>query len=421
MTFVSLIRKSFLLTSIAIPPTANLQNISRSVAPTRLPVHPAPLDRESLLLATTAEMVNSLLAWTEDELQYLKAVLRWKDAPSEDYKRLSDGGANDALSSLDPQSSTSAQEPKEEEIKILVLGAKGVGKTALIQKFAKTHHHCSTTKPNRYQLTLLSNSRPTTSSSSSNKNKSTTTTTTYTLHTLELPAPWSTTTRTTHPHLWTRTLTEYDGALILYSITDPSSLKHAISTASAICDHFASLPQFSEDLVPFNKPIGRGSKAHYLHLKKTKQNVVREFAMVLVGNKSDIDILGGNAMATTAAANTGSVSGLGLGLSVVGERKVTPKEGKEAAKKLGLAEAWFEASGGVTGENVDMVFEQVASQALRNRKEYREKKGEIERSGSEAMLKRDSEVGSTATKSKASGLWKSLTTGWLPLFGKKKG
>lgn len=79
-------------------------------------------------------MVNSLLAWTEDELQYLKAVLRWKDSPAEEYKRLSDGGANDALSNLDPQDSTSPQEPKQEEIKILILGAEGVGKTALVQK-----------------------------------------------------------------------------------------------------------------------------------------------------------------------------------------------------------------------------------------------------------------------------------------------
>ncbi|KAJ4417644.1 hypothetical protein N0V85_001754 [Neurospora sp. IMI 360204] len=365
-------------------------------------------------------MVNSLLAWTEDELQYLKAVLRWKDSPEEEYKRLSDGGANDALSNLDPQDSTSPQDPKQEEIKILILGAEGVGKTALVQKFAKTHRHPSTSKQNRYLLTLPSD--PTTSSGS---NKSTTT---YTLHTLELPHAWSTTTRTTHPHLWTHTLTEYDGALILYSVTDPSSLQHATSIASAIRDHFESLPPFSEDLVPFDKPIGRGSKARYLHLKKTTRNVVREFAMVMVGNKSDVDILGGAAIAaTTAAAAAGSpLSGLGLGLEglsgVGGERKVSTKEGKEAAKKLGLAaESWFETSASVTGENVDAVFEQVAREAVRNRKEYKEKKGEIERSGSEGLLKRDSEAASTATKSKVGGLWKSLTTGWLPLFGKKKG
>ena len=281
-----------------------------------------------------------------------------------------------------------------------------------VLQFAKTHHHPSTSKPNRYLLTLPSDH-------SSGRDKSTT----YTLHTLELPHPWSTTTRTTHPHLWTRTLTEYDGAMILYSVTDPSSLEHATSIASAIRDHFASLPQFSENLVPFNKPIGRGSKAHYLHFKKTTKNVVREFAMVLVGNKSDVDILGGAAIAATAAAAAGSLSGLGLGLSGIGERKLSTKEGKEAAKKLGLAEAWFETSAGVTGENVDVVFERVAREAVRNRREYREKKGELERNGSEALLKRDSEMAeSTATKSKGvGGLWRSLTTGWLPLFGKKKG
>ncbi|KAK3499414.1 P-loop containing nucleoside triphosphate hydrolase protein [Neurospora hispaniola] len=355
-------------------------------------------------------MVNSLLAWTEDELQYLKAVLRWKDSPSEEYKRLSDSGANDALSNLDPHNSTLPQEPKQEEIKILILGAEGVGKTTLVQKFSKTHRHPSTSKPNRFLLPLPSDS------SSSGENS-----TAYTLHTLELPHPWSTTTRTTHPHLWTRTLTEYDGALILYSVTDPSSLQHAISIASAICEHFASLPQFSENLVPFNKPIGRGSKAHYLHLKKTTRNVVREFAMVMVGNKNDVDILGGAAIAATAAAAAGSLSGLGLGLSEIGERTVSTKEGKEAAKKLGLGESWFETSAGVTGENVDAVFVQVAREAVRNRKEYKEKKGEIERGGSEGLLKRDSEVGSTATRSKVGGLWKSLTTGWLPLFGKKRG
>lgn len=185
--------------------------------------------------------------------------------------------------------------------------------------------------------------------------------------------------------------------------------------------------------MPFNKPIGRGSKAHYLHLKKTTRNVVREFAMVMVGNKSDVDILGGGAAiaatatAAAAAAAGSSLSGLGLGLEglsgVVGERRVSTKEGKEAAKKLGLlAESWFETSASVTGENVDAVFEQVAREAVRNRKEYKEKKGEIERGGSEGLLKRDSEVESTVTtKSKVGGLWKSLTTVWLPLFGKKKG
>lgn len=143
--------------------------------------------------------------------------------------------------------------------------------------------------------------------------------------------------------------------------------------------------------------------------------------MVMVGNKNDVDILGGTAIAATAAAAAGSLSGLGLGLSDIGERKVSTKEGKEAAKKLGLDESWFETSAGVTGENVDAVFEQVAREAVRNRKEYKEKKGEIERGGSESLLKRDSEVESTATRSKVGGLWKSLTTGWLPLFGKKRG
>ena len=157
-------------------------------------------------------------------------------------------------------------------------------------------------------------------------------------------------------------------------------------------------------------------------MKKTTRNVVREFAMVMVGNKSDVDILPGAAIAASAAVTLGSVAGHGLGLGQIGERNVSAKEGIEAAKKLGLVSSWFETSAAVTGENVDAVFEQVARDALKNRREYLEKRGEIERSGSEAMLKRDSEIAeSTATKgSKVGGLWKSFTTGWLPFWGGKK-
>ena len=142
LTFVSLFRKPSHPT-----PTANhfAANKKYFAVPYKipLPAHPAPfgrpspLDRLSPRLATIVEMVNSLLAWTEDELQYLNAVLRWKDAPAEEYKRLSDGGANDALSKLDLQGSKSVQETKEEEIMILVLGAEGVGKTALVQKVCR--------------------------------------------------------------------------------------------------------------------------------------------------------------------------------------------------------------------------------------------------------------------------------------------
>jgi GTPase SAR1 family protein len=72
-------------------------------------------------------MVNSFV-WTAEEAKYLKAVLRWQDAPPnpEEERRLRAAAA-------EKEAERNKRQPAG-EFRVLVIGARGVGKTSVLTR-----------------------------------------------------------------------------------------------------------------------------------------------------------------------------------------------------------------------------------------------------------------------------------------------
>ncbi|KAK4104172.1 hypothetical protein N658DRAFT_444058 [Parathielavia hyrcaniae] len=95
--------------------------------------------KETGAMRNPSKMVNSLV-WTPDEANYLEAIFRWQDtaaSPQDEERRRE---AEDAA--------RRAQEKKPTgEFRILVLGARGTGKTALLTRFGRGTSHGETHPP----------------------------------------------------------------------------------------------------------------------------------------------------------------------------------------------------------------------------------------------------------------------------------
>jgi transcriptional regulator with AAA-type ATPase domain len=83
-------------------------------------------------------MVNSLV-WTAEEAKFLKAVLRWQASapPSEDEKRRRLWAEEDAMRRRRQQQQ--AQAKPVGEFRVLVIGGRGTGKTAILTRVSKPH------------------------------------------------------------------------------------------------------------------------------------------------------------------------------------------------------------------------------------------------------------------------------------------
>jgi GTPase SAR1 family protein len=63
--------------------------------------------------------------WSNEETKYLQAVLQWQGAPPEEEKRMRrDIGNGDRMTETKPAG----------EFRVLVVGAKGVGKTSILTR-----------------------------------------------------------------------------------------------------------------------------------------------------------------------------------------------------------------------------------------------------------------------------------------------
>jgi hypothetical protein len=79
-----------------------------------------------------SKMVNSVV-WTPEEAKYLKAIFRWQETttPVDDEKRRRQ--AEDAARRREQQRQLEQQKPAG-ELRVLVIGGRGTGKTALLTR-----------------------------------------------------------------------------------------------------------------------------------------------------------------------------------------------------------------------------------------------------------------------------------------------
>jgi len=188
--------------------------------------------------------------WTAEEARYLKAVLRWEDdAPSDSEADIAtaEKGADSQLQQQQQnqtQNEQQQQQTPESEFRILVVGAKGVGKSSILSQFAQGGTAAAS-----------NSSKPTTTSSC--RRPLTVDGRTHTIDALEMPSD--------HLHtggnddndddpMLAHALAITEAAILVYDVRDPPSLQRALAIAALVRD----------TVMP-----------------------TREYALVLVGNKRD--------------------------------------------------------------------------------------------------------------------------------------
>ncbi|KAK4645433.1 hypothetical protein QC761_201393 [Podospora bellae-mahoneyi] len=266
-------------------------------------------------------MVASFV-WTAEEARYLKAVLRWQDAPSSDddatatrprQPRRRPPPPPQATIQLSSQNRRQPQEkedhPPSGELRVLVLGAKGAGKSSLLSRFsqgtfppATQPARATTTSPSgeshsgscRHPIFLL----PSTTGDSKKKK--------YIIDALEFPSNQS----SSNP-LLEQALAITEAAVVVYDTASADSFRLAKGVVEFILEHF-------DPLTP--SPNNSANR--------------RVYPVVLVGNKFDNDK----------------------------EREVSEDEGREAAGKMGVR-CMMEVSAR-TGEGVQGVFETIGAEVL---------------------------------------------------------
>ncbi|KAK4657835.1 hypothetical protein QC762_201393 [Podospora pseudocomata] len=266
-------------------------------------------------------MVASFV-WTAEEAKYLKAVLRWQDAPSSDddatatrprQPRRRPPPPPRATIQLSSQNRRQPQEkedhPPSGELRVLVLGAKGAGKSSLLSRFsqgtfppATQPTTATTTSPSgeshsgscRHPIFLL----PSTTGDSKKKK--------YIIDALEFPSNQS----SSNP-LLEQALAITEAAVVVYDTASADSFRLAKGVVEFILEHF-------DPLTP--SPNNSANR--------------RVYPVVLVGNKFDNDK----------------------------EREVSEDEGREAAGKMGVR-CMMEVSAR-TGEGVQEVFETIGAEVL---------------------------------------------------------
>ncbi|KAK3373403.1 P-loop containing nucleoside triphosphate hydrolase protein [Lasiosphaeria ovina] len=299
-------------------------------------------------------MVNSVV-WTAEEAKYLKALLRWQDAapprrPEDERRPRTAAAAPVTASEVErrrqkqqqseqvprpiPQSQQKSQQPVG-EFRVLVVGARGTGKTAILTRFGQDTFRGSGKPPDpfyergcRHPLTLEDGR-------------------VYVVDALEMPSKHL----LSNPML-AQAVDITEAAVLVYDVGNAASLRLAEGLAEFILDHITS-----------SGPGGR----HY--------------GLLLVGNKSDLD-------------DSIAVDDKDVGLA--SERELSLADGAAAAARIRLpppspppsssafspetktaAPCPFLEVSAKTGANVDAIFPLVAHDILRLRRlnmlRYRER------------------------------------------------
>ncbi|KAK4038036.1 ras-related and estrogen-regulated growth inhibitor-like protein [Parachaetomium inaequale] len=354
-------------------------------------------------------MVNSLV-WSAEEAKYLKAIFRWQEtAPSPDEERCR------CQAEEDEQQRQQEQKPVG-EFRVLVIGGRGTGKTAILTRFGQDTFHGESQPPDpfyergcRRPITLEITPTPTLLTSPTTTLTTTTTTApptaggrsksqptlpkqppplpkpkkqTYILDALEMPSPHL----LSNP-LLAQGLSLTEAAVLVYSVRDAASFRLAQGLAEFMREHFA----------PIHPSVLPSSQNGVSAVDKG-----RVYPVVLVGTKSDLP---------SSDDTDNDDDDATIKREEAGERAVSWAEGAKAAAGMRMpgsgADVPFLEVSAKTGEGVDKVFEVAGQEVLRVRRVVRERR---ERAQRERMM---AEVGSVQTaggegRRKRFWLWKVL-------------
>ncbi|KAK4463986.1 ras-related and estrogen-regulated growth inhibitor-like protein [Cladorrhinum samala] len=299
-------------------------------------------------------MTTNSLVFTPEEAKYLKAILSWEDDDS------TDGGSGKRKPRPSPRDverrkhqSKGPQEKPAGEFRVLVIGGRATGKTAILTR-VWTFSFLSTTffpflssiPTNNVTLKnpITTTASPLSPSSANRHHHRHCQPLQYTIDALEFPSQ-----HLSSDPLIEQALAATDAAVLLYSVTDRASFKLACSLAEFIREHFSSNPR------------------------------PRVYALLLVGNKSDA---GQETSEQEGGVGVGGVGGGGGGGGGGEEaaRQVTWTVGSKAATTMGMGTGNMGMAGnkgaGIgflevscrTGENVNEVFPAVGREVLRLRR-----------------------------------------------------
>ncbi|KAM7217915.1 ras-related and estrogen-regulated growth inhibitor-like protein, partial [Rhypophila decipiens] len=259
-------------------------------------------------------MVNSFV-WTDEEAKYFKAVLKWKEkeaAPtslnSDDTSSSKPEGNNGISQQHSDRRTEQETEPSQQkpaaagELRILVIGAKGTGKTSILTRFA-TNTFPEPPDPfysrgcrHRIELDAFtlppggqgqphapqgldeeSPMSPTTTKQTQNQNQNQQQQKrVYIVDALELPSQ-----HIPSDPMLEQALNLTEAAVLVYDVADAKSLQLVLGIAEFVKEYLDRQNGI------INNPAGAGSgngsgngNGHYPRR--------REFPLILVGNKSDI-------------------------------------------------------------------------------------------------------------------------------------
>ncbi|KAK0643120.1 P-loop containing nucleoside triphosphate hydrolase protein [Cercophora newfieldiana] len=284
-------------------------------------------------------MVNSFV-WTAEEAKYLKAVLRWQDAPPnpEEERRLRVAAAEKEAERRKPAG----------EFRVLVIGARGTGKTSILTRFGNNTFRGEGEPPDpfyergcRHPIDIDG--------------------TPYTVDALEMPSK----------HLLSNPMLEQalaitEAAILIYDVRDSTTL----SLVEGIADFMRETlsPQAQQPSGTSNPPSQR------------------DYALMLVGNKSDVDdedraVPWATGSKTAAAIRVPNSAGGGAGCAFL-----------EVSAK--------------TGDNIDKIFPAVGKEILRLKRLNQQRREQAERVARERQAAQAAaHVGPARKKT---GLWRIL-------------
>ncbi|AEO62379.1 uncharacterized protein THITE_2106481 [Thermothielavioides terrestris NRRL 8126] len=264
-------------------------------------------------------MVNSLV-WTAEEAKYLKAIFQWRDAvsSSDDEERQHQQEEDGKRQHQDQHQ----QQRPAGQFRILVVGGRGTGKTAILTRFAQNTFRGEGQPPDpsfergcRHPVTV--DVPPVTTTSCSSPPPSSTSTTTnniakpqsqpaaqaqkvsYIIDAVEMPSQQL----LSNPQL-ALALSITEAAVLVYSVRDAASLQLAIGLAEFMREYFAPPAPFSSptpsSLFCARGLLGMGSRAGAGTAGPSSAGAGngdrgRPYPVVLVGSKCDAPACGPDA------------------------------------------------------------------------------------------------------------------------------
>ncbi|KAK4236432.1 ras-related and estrogen-regulated growth inhibitor-like protein [Achaetomium macrosporum] len=289
-------------------------------------------------------MVYSLM-WTAEEAKYLKAVLHWQETASSDDEKKQRQAEEDARRGQEQQRQPAG------EFRILVIGDRGTGKTALLTRFSQgtfqasnQNHpsHSNNERGCRHPITLDITS---TSTSTTARKAQPEPCQTYLLDALEFPSQ-----HLLSSPLLAQALRITEAAVLVYSVRDRASFRLAQGLAEFMREYFSPFP-YPTTTTSADGGDGGG-----------EVDKGRVYPVLLVGTKCDLQ---------EAAAEEAE------------ERAVSFAEGAKAAQGMkmpgSVSDVPFLEVSARTGEGVERVFQVVGEEVLRVRRAVRARREQAER------------------------------------------